>query len=246
MKEYLLKLGFTEKEAKVYLALLEFGMQPASVLAKKTGFPKATIHFLCDNLTKSGYVRRSQKGRTQYFYADPDDLKKAKEKELKKQQKALEEALPLLEECKNPFSSPPKVTFFEGLDGCKKAYWGLLESKTKILEFAAHDDLTKMGEQFMDDFIDERSKRNLHLDAICPENETHKKYKKQNKKQCRRTCMFPADKGEFFSSIGVFENKVLLLNLYQDAFAILIENHEFAETMKTIFNMAWENPDNIK
>jgi HTH-type transcriptional regulator, sugar sensing transcriptional regulator len=246
MEEYLLELGFTEKEAKLYLVLLEIGMQPASVLAKKTGFPKATIHFLCDNLVKKGYLRRSQKGRTQYFYAEPGDLEQAKEKELKSGQEALEKIIPLLKECKNPYTSPPKVTFFEGVDGCKKAYLTVLDSKTDVLEFAAHDDLTKMGGKFMNDFIDERSKRKLHLDAICPENETHKKYKKKNKKHCRRTCMFPKKKGEFFSSIDVFDDKVLLLNLYQDAFAILIQNKEFADTMKTIYRLAWENPDNMK
>lgn len=35
--------------------------------------------------------------------------------------------------------------------------------------------------------------------------------------------------------------KVLLLNLYQDAFAILIENSQVAETLKTIHRIAWGN-----
>lgn len=246
MLERLIKLGFSEKEAQVYLALLEFGMQPASVLAKKTFFPKATIHFLCDNLVKKGYVRRAQKGRTQYFYADPNDLEKAQNEELKRKKEALSNVLPLLKEFKNPFTSMPKVTFFEGMDGCKKAYSTVLDSKSDILEFAAHDDLTKMGEKFMNDFMNERAKRNLHINVLCPANETHKKYKSLNAKQKRTMRMFSTKKkGEIYSSIDIFEDKVLLLNLYQDSFAILIENKEFAETMKTIHGLAWEDPDNV-
>jgi len=247
MQEYLLQLGFTEKEASVYLALLELGSQPASVLAKKTKFPKATIHFLCDNLVKRGYVRRSHKGRIQYFYADPEDLKKAKKAEIDAQNKALDEAIPLLLECKSPFTSPPKITFYEGIEGCQKAYMKVTESETKVLEFAAHNDLLKMGEKYMDHFLDTRVKNGVKIDVICPKNATHDYFLPLNKKQKRVIRMFSAkNKGEFFSSIDVFENKVLLLNLYHDAFAILIENQEFAETMKTIFNLAWDNPDNKK
>ncbi len=247
MFEYLCKLGLTEKEAKVYLALLEFGMQPASVLAKKTDFPKATIHFLCDNLVVRGYVRRSQKGRTRYFYAEPEDLSKAKTKEISEQKEALSRAIPLLKEYKNPFTSQPKVTFYEGLAGCKKAYLTVLDSKTDVREFAAHDDLTKMGDNFMNDFMDERARRGIHINVICPNNQTHKRYKFLNKKQKRTMRMFsPQRKGDIYSSIDIFENKVLLLNLYHDAFAILIENKEFADTMKTIHDLAWENPDNVK
>ncbi len=36
MIEKLVTLGLTPKEAHVYLVLLEFGTQPASVIAKKT------------------------------------------------------------------------------------------------------------------------------------------------------------------------------------------------------------------
>lgn len=56
----------------------------------------------------------------------------------------------------------------------------------------------------------------------------------KNKEQYRTIDFFSTKLGELHSSIAVFENKVLLLNLYQDAFAILIENREVAETLKTI------------
>ncbi|OGJ51749.1 hypothetical protein A2335_03025 [Candidatus Peregrinibacteria bacterium RIFOXYB2_FULL_32_7] len=240
MKNLLQKLGFNSKEINVYLALLEFGTQPASVIARKTNYPKSTVLFLFNNLIKQGYVRKSNKGRTQYFYVDPEDLKKAKEQELHEQQKILKKTIPLLKEFKTPFSSEPKVTFYEGIDGCKKAYLKLLESKTEILEFGAHSDLvSKFGEEFMSEFINLRVKNKIYLKAISKKDKIHKKLSKFDKKHLRKIQFYDPKKGNLYSSIAIFENKVLLLNLYRDAFAIFIENDEVAETLKTIHKMQW-------
>lgn len=239
MRAQLEQLGFNPKEVEVYLALLEFGTQPASVIAKKTKIPRPTVLFLFESLLKKAYIRKAQRGRTQYFYAEPGDLEKAKSLELEKARSTLEEAIPLLKEFKNPFTSQPKVTFFEGLDGCRRAYSLLLDSTTEVLEFAPHDDLRKMGDDFMEAFLKERARRKVFIRPICPRNETHLHYKKLDKKQHRQLKMFDPKKGTIYSSITIFEDKVLLLNLHQDAFAILIQNKQVAETLKTLHGMIW-------
>ncbi len=239
MRQQLETLGFSSKEIDVYLGLLEFGLQPASVIAKKTGISRPTVLFLFEQLCKKGYVRKSHRGRTQYFYADPKDLERSKTAELARAESALKEALPLLREFKNPFSSEPKVTFFEGLEGCRRAYSLLLESQTEVLEFAPHDDLLKMGEAFMNRFMAERARRGIFIKPICPRSKLHEHYKKLDHKQKREIKMFAPERGRIYSSITIFEDQVLLLNLHQDAFAILIQNKEVAETLKTIHGMVW-------
>lgn len=239
MIEQLIQLGFTTKEAKVYLALLEFGTQPASVIAKKTSYPKSTVLFLFEGLLKRGFIRKSRRGRVQYFYADPDELYQQKKSELQIQQEQLETTVPLLKEFKNPFTSPPKLQFFEGVVGCRKAYSLLLESKTEICEFAAHTDLIKMGVEFMEKFVVERSRRKILIRTVSKISPINKDFLKKNKKQHRELFLYDPKIGELYSSIDVFEDKVLLLNLYHDAFAILIENKEVAETLKTIHRLVW-------
>lgn len=239
--ERLIKLGFSEKDATVYLALLELGQQPASVIARKTGFPRPTVLFLFENLTKRGFVRKSRRGRAQFFYADPSDLKKVIDTETAQRQETLDEILPLFDEVKNPLTSPPRVTFFEGMDGCRKAYSFLLESTTEVWEFAAHEDLVKMGESFMKKFVEQRVSHGVHINSICRDTPVHRMFKNLDKKQLRKLRTFPKSQGELYSSIDVFENKVLLLNLYHDPFAILIENKEFSDTLKTIHSLVWRS-----
>lgn len=240
MKKLLESLNFSAKEATVYLALLESGTQAASYIARKVGYPKSTVLFLFDGLLKRGYIRKSNRGRVQYFYADPEDLKKVKERKIQEEQETLQKTIPLLKECKSPFSSEPKVTFFEGIDGCKRAYAMILESSTEVMEFGAHGDLVKkFGEDFMDDFIAKRAGKKIFLKAIAKKDSMHKKLSALDKEHLREIQFYAAEKGDLYSSIAIFEDKVLLLNLFRDAFAILIENKEVAETLKTIFRLQW-------
>lgn len=238
MRELLQKLGFSEKEITIYLCLLEFGQCNASKIAQKLTIPKATVLFILKNLVDLGYVQRSQKGRTQYFEAKPEDLKKHKQRDIEEQSASLSSVIPLLEEFKTPYSSEPKVTFFEGIENCKKAYNSILESQTNVLEFGAHEDLVmRFGEKFMNTFMAERAKRNIHLEAICSDTSISKSLQTQDQKQARNIHMFSQKDGQLYSSIAIFENKVLLLNLYYDAFAIIIENQEVSATLKTIFQL---------
>lgn len=239
--ERLITLGFSEKEATVYLALLELGQQPASVVARKTGFPRPTVLFLFESLTKRGFVRKSRRGRAQFFYADPGDLKKVIDAEMLQRQETLDEILPLFQEVKNPLTSPPRVMFFEGMDGCRKAYSLLLESSSEIWEFAAHEDLVKMGESFMKKFVEQRVKHGIRINSICRDTPVHRMFKNLDKKHLRKLRVFPKTQGELYSSIDVFEHKVLLLNLYHDPFAILVENKEFADTLRTIHGLVWRS-----
>ncbi len=241
MKELLLALGLNEKEIRAYLALLEFGTNPASVIARKVNYPKSTVLFLFDGLVKRGYLRKTTKGKTQYYYAHPQDLRLAKEKEIQEEERALKKALPLLEELKTPFSSEPKVTLFEGISGCKLAYNMILETQGEVLEFGAHEDLVeKFGKDFMDEFIAQRKKRKIFLKAICSETAISKKLKNIDKKSLRDIHVFPKDRGKLYSSLAIFDDKLLVLNLYQEPYALLIQNQEVVETMKTIFRIIFQ------
>lgn len=240
MENFLITLGFTKKEVQVYLSLLEFGLQPASVIAKKVHMPKATALFLLNRLHEGGYITRSQRGRTQYYFADPQSLKEAKEKEIARQSDSLEKLLPILNEYKNPLTSPPKIQFYEGVEGCRKAYSLLLESTSEILEFGAHDDLvTYFGEDFMAAFIKERVKRKIMLYAISSDAPGSRQMQHIGKKEFRDVFIFNKKRGTIYSSIAIFEDKMLLLNFFGDPFAILIQNSPVAQTMKTIHALAW-------
>ncbi len=241
MEKLLKKLGLTEKEISVYLAFLQWGQNPASIIAKKIKMPKSTVLFCAENLAKSGILQKSLHGKTYLFYADPKNLQKSKNHEISEITQNLDKVIPLLQKFKTPFSSRPKLEFFEGIEGCKKLYLQLLESKTEIWEFGAHEDLeNKLGKEFMQNFIKERTKKNIFLRAIASNNSIEKELHKKDKSEARDIQFFHEEKGKLYSSIAIFDDKIMILNLFNNEFGILIKNEAFSETFKTIFRLIYK------
>ena len=239
MQNLLKKLGLNSKQIDVYLALLELGSQPASVIAKKISLPKSTVLFLLDQLLDKGIVLKSFKGKTQYFYAEVEDLSNAIKQSQKSQNDALSELIPLLKEFKSPFTSKPKVSFYQGIENCKKAYLKILDTKEEFLEFGNHKDLVdKFGHKFMDSFITQRVKMNILNQSISNMDSIHTSLKGNSESQKRNLKLVPQNLGSLYSSICIYDDKVLILNLHSDAFGILIQNSQLAMTMKTIFNLS--------
>lgn len=56
MIEILQKYGFSEKEAKVYLASLQLGSAPWSTIARHAGEKRVTVYSLLKELGKKWYV----------------------------------------------------------------------------------------------------------------------------------------------------------------------------------------------
>jgi len=94
-KDYVLSilrpLGYTEKEVRVYLAALELGTVPASVLARQSGLNRVTAYETLKKLLEKGIVNVSIVGQTKHFSAiDPSTLLAATENRFE----ALKQAVP--------------------------------------------------------------------------------------------------------------------------------------------------------
>lgn len=91
IKDTLTSLGLTPNESSVYIELLKLGSSPASILGRKTGLPRTTARFTCNQLYKKGLIHRIEKENSFIFSIDsPERLGHLLEqKELKlEQQKA--------------------------------------------------------------------------------------------------------------------------------------------------------------
>ena len=97
----LIKLGFTDGEAKTYLALIEIGSSTVGPLAKKTGIAYSKIYEVLERLIKKGVVSFIKKGKTKYFQAvNPSalfDYIDKKEQDLETQKNLLNNMVPQLE-----------------------------------------------------------------------------------------------------------------------------------------------------
>lgn len=87
------KLGYSSKEAKIYLATLKLGEAHISVLATKTNMPRSTVQVVVERLHKDGLMNFYMMRHHKYWTAtDPTELLTR----LKKQEEMVAEAIPEL------------------------------------------------------------------------------------------------------------------------------------------------------
>ncbi|MBL8030800.1 MAG: hypothetical protein JNK33_00530 [Candidatus Doudnabacteria bacterium] len=116
ISEILLKLGLSEKEVRVYLALLEHGRLTASELARKTKIKRPTMYVILQALTVKHLIAKEPGKKVEVFIPMPPDSLKSlftqEERELhKKKELAARATLELSQYGSNAVFSIPKVTF---------------------------------------------------------------------------------------------------------------------------------------
>lgn len=103
-------LGYSEKEARIYLALLELGTSPASTIARFVDENRVTIYSLLKVLVKKGLILESRKNTIQVYTALNPEILIEQERSKYKQ---LEDSLPEFLSMMNTHSTKPKSTFYE-------------------------------------------------------------------------------------------------------------------------------------
>lgn len=244
------QLGLSEKEAKIYLKLLEFGECGASVLAKSLGENRTTVYSLLNAMRKKGVVSFYVKKKMKFFVPqDPTFLVGRVAEGVKWLQKLLPELLAI----HNKYNkTKPKITFYEGVEGIKQIGEILLEVPDSTrLSFMGVDESTihpEIKRYYEEDFINRRIELGIKYKGIVAGYiPMGNKYKKTEKDQCRELKYVNPKKLPIKNHIDIFpNNKVALYSYHKDEMmGVIIEHEAFYTTMKTVFQLAWAGIDTV-
>jgi sugar-specific transcriptional regulator TrmB len=123
--EPLKKLGFTDGEVKVYLALIRLGETTTGPLVDESQISVSKVYSILDRLAKKGLASHIIKRKTKFFKAtDPNrllDYVKEKESELKIQEQKIKEMIPLLQLEGNTAITTDTAQVYDGLRGIQTA-----------------------------------------------------------------------------------------------------------------------------
>ena len=257
LKSLLQKIGLSDKDAEVYLACLELGTQPASVIAKKAGLKRPTTYLILEALLKKGLVSEYTGSSVKYFTAvSPEYLLNFVEKqrrELTSHQRELEQYLPQLQSLSNPYSLNPKVRFYEGIDGIERVMDDTLSvQKTEILSYSSIDrwfsreDLQQYITQYGKRRVLEKKipLRGIVIDSVLARQYLEKDY--PDSPELTQTRWFPQDISNFHNEINIYDNKVAICSLGRhELIGLIIESSEIADSQRVIFELAWKAAQEI-
>lgn len=238
MEEFLTQLGLNQKQAKVYLACLELGEEVVSQIAKKAGLNRITTYEILKGLDIKGFVRFSkEKNKIHFSPVSPKQLINRFKNSLQQ----LEGHQLELEAVFNANKKKPKVTYYEGINGIKQIYEDTLTVKKKPIITVTNPEPIekKLGMKFWRDYWRQRIDFKINVKGFCPDNKRGKQVKKEQQKYLRQAKLFPKEKYNVETEIQIYDNKVALIS-FMDEMGLIIENKEIADSLRSLWQLAWD------
>lgn len=240
------QINFSEKESRVYLALMELGSTKATDIAKKTNLNRTSVYDLLEVLLQKGLISKYKKGSTTFFNAhEPKQLlsyldreKEEAAKSIEKQKQKVSELLPQLISLQNIYTSKPKVQFFEGKKGMREAYEDTLTSKEIILAYANVETMHEGLPNFFPEYYKRRAENKIFIRAIMPRNALSIERAKYNQEEMRDTRLLLESEMNFSPEVNIYNNKMLIAS-WKEKMAIIIESKELADLQKLTFDLLW-------
>ena len=237
------KTGFTEKEAKVYLSLLELGQADVSDIAKKSELKRSIIYVLLEGLIKRGYVNEVLNKKINTYQAtDPSVILSR----LKSVTKDFSDMIPILRTLHNQGDKRPKISYLENNDAIWNMYEEMNQSK-EALFISSYEKLEKVFPKITEQWTKHLKKKLLPIKGrhLIANNkfdlETMKKFI-----DVGQEARYLPDVSNFKMDFALYENKLAITSLEEKPFAVVIESAGLVESLKTIFEIAWSQGKEIK
>ncbi len=246
--ETLKGLDLSDKEIDVYLAILELGSVPASVIGKRTGIVRSTTQYTCQQLTQKGLLRSITRGNTFLYSAESPEkllyLLDQRKKDLELQEENVQRIIGELKKRMNPKILMPRVQFIEGEDNMISLYREMLDQKEPIYNaFLKQEEIAEKFGRFMDrQFIPQRIQRGVKAFVLLNDTSDGAHEVVETDKQSKRvTMLVPTKNYPFEADVNLYGNKVAFYSYRKnDLTGVIIENQYIRASMFSMFKMAWD------
>jgi predicted DNA-binding transcriptional regulator len=229
------QLGFSQNEAKIYLAALELGRASAQDIAQKAGIKRTTAYFVLGYLVNRGVVAKTLLKRKMRFVAEPPDKLLNMTSDLEHR---IKKALPELEAIYNKNEAKPKITFFEGEHAIQSVYDDTLRDKPdEILEWNtnAYFDRPDVDQ----DYVHKRIALGIKAKRIGGQGSVwDMKHKYRDAKELSETLIVPKDLFWPEVEVNIYGHKVAFMN-YAENMSVIIESKAIARAMRQAYELSW-------
>ncbi len=240
MIDILQHYGFSEKEAKVYLAGLELGSAPGSTIARTAGEKRVTVYSIIKELIKKWYMTELKRNGMNYFSVISPDILAS---QLEAKYTAFKQKLPELMVLAEKFGNKPKVQFFEWVEWLEHMYDDLLTSKTDINSFLGTDSTHKeLLEYLYNEFLPHRKENGIYANVLLPASRENQKYVGIDKKwyKTSKTIKHPLFNIEW--EINIYGPNKVSIALFdkKELSWLIIQSEKLYTSMKSIFSVLWD------
>ncbi|MEN9558604.1 MAG: hypothetical protein RL141_973 [Candidatus Parcubacteria bacterium] len=234
-------LGLSDKQARLYLALLEHGEGTAYEAAKRSGIKKPTAYVLLEEMVERRVVKKILSAKAMHYAAlDPVDIFVHARGKLDR----AEAVLPELRALAKTENKKVHAEYYEGPAGVQEMYQRLFNDKTAKdgIAFYAHGRDT--SSEIMNYWIEvnkEFMKRGIKRRAVTTDDPSIKDYleSKITPPEFMRLKALSPTIYDSNISIEVFGSHTHILS-HKYLQGIVINNPDIADALKQIFEIVWK------
>ncbi len=230
--DQLLHFGFTSNEARIYLALLEFGPLSAGLISKRTLINRRTTYDTIEKLIKQGFLSYSIVANKKVFRSLNPDLIVEKIKDLEKEAQVL---ITQLKDLSFKVKEETEVYTLRGRKGIRSILNDILKAKEYVV-FGSNEDFPEMMKH---DFVQfQRKKKELHLKSRTLLSISLKG--KEILNDVVTTFRFIPSDYSLPTSTFVYGTTVTTIIWSENPIGIVVENKSIADSYRHYFNALWK------
>ncbi len=245
MLQALVKFGLSEKEARVYLALLQLGPSSVTEVAKKSKVTRTNAYHLLSALELRGLVNsHEEKSKMIYSAENPERIVRMLQEEISDRKRMLEEAEHIIPELKTMYNDPEgrlKVRFYEGVEGVISAYEDTLTAKSPILGYASVEHQHSFFPGYFPEYYKRRTMRGIPVKCMLAYTKDSLKVRSVDEKYIRKSYIIPS----YFKispEINIYDDKLAIMSL-REKFGVIIQSKEVADAFAKLFKLAYERAE---
>jgi sugar-specific transcriptional regulator TrmB len=241
-EENLIRLGFNQNEARVYLSLAKYGQSDAHQIIKDTKFHKNIVYDNLDKLINKGLVTYIIEGKKRIFsISSPDMLVEHVNENINKLNEKKNLAIGISNEIKaNQRILPQKqeASILRGKDGIRAYHKEIIKNQKSYFIFGAPKQSVEiMGDHFWENFEVKRIDKKIKVSMIF--NSSLEDFGKKHENKYTDIRIFDKD-FEPLTQTDVHKDKVAIIVWSETPLLFLIEDKEVAKSYKQYFEKMWK------
>lgn len=237
-------MGLSDKEARVYLAMLELGPSSVLEISARANINRPTTYVQIEGLKRLGLISSQTRGKKQLFQAEsPENFQTIFEQEdsgLRQKRDELSRVMPDLKDLFHASGGRAKVRFIEGLEGISKVQAEFLKSGVReVIEICPLDDVMRTVPKKSQSFTPKRVAKKIFSKYMYTSSQGPI-LTGTDKQMYRQSKFIDPKKLPFHLDIAVYGKNVAIVSFQGKVSGVFIEHPEIADSFRKMLEFFWE------
>lgn len=243
IKKFLKSIGLNSKQVSLYIISLQYGPQPASILAKHSNMPRPTVyHELYDLISEGIFTKKIVNNVTKFSAVSPlllENLINKKVQEAQKIKQTYKKILPNILDLSGEDLKSSNASYYSGVKGLCRMLDDFSAIDETVYYISAHEQMDdRILEYVTSNYLPVSNQHKNKNKIILAENKKSRQYAEIASNAYDEFIFINGDKYRFNLTTAIYSDKVAFWSYKEsDLSGVIIKNKNVSEDLKNYFDI---------